>query len=105
MKITGIGWLESGSYTTRWLVSEGFGSSSYCPTDGGIYFTRPCSDGGEAACLYFYEFATSRRREVVAIGKRIWPGLSVRRDGGAVLWAQVDHYVSDLMLVDPFGLE
>lgn len=87
-------------------VVPGVNTISYAPTDQGVFFMGRCSaGGGETPCLHFLDFGTGEERELLAVRKRIWAGLSARRDGSAVLWAQVDDYTSDLMLVDNFRLQ
>ncbi len=78
------------------------GGTSYNVNCNGVFFIGRCEGTGRGLCVQFLDFATSKRREIARIEKRIWPGLGASRDGKSVLWAQVDQHRSDLMLVEGF---
>ena len=50
----------------------------------------------------FFSFATTEVRPVLAIEKPIWYGLSVSPDGKSILYTQIDHANTDIMLVENF---
>jgi len=64
----------------------------------GIYFVP---DAAPRTVAYF-DFATSRVRDVLKIQKYFSDGLSVSPDGRYILFSQVDEQNSDIMLVEQF---
>lgn len=77
-------------------------------SDQGIYFAEIT---GQGAFLYppfpikFWNFQTQKISTVTAIRNPIQPpsiGLSASRDGKILVWTQIDHMDSDLMLVENF---
>jgi Tol biopolymer transport system component/DNA-binding winged helix-turn-helix (wHTH) protein len=69
----------------------------------GIYFVDAKVDSQPA--LRFFRFDTGRVSHVMALeGRPIahWPGLAISPDGRWILYAQVDHHSSDIMLVENF---
>ncbi len=76
--------------------------------DQGIYFAE-IPGGGEfqdpPTLIKFWNYATRKISEVTLIEKPInlpSVGLSASRDGKILVWAQIDHMDSDLMLVENF---
>ena len=67
----------------------------------GIYFI-PRTDPGEPYFIHFLSFATGRSRAVLRMAAPPGNGLTVSRDGGSILYTQIDERRSDLMLVDNF---
>jgi len=45
-------------------------------------------------------FSDSKVKTIAVLPKEIWFGLSVSPDGRSILFSQVDHEESNLMLVD-----
>lgn len=68
--------------------------------DQGIYFVNAKSQ----SAIEFFSFATGQVTQVAALEKRVFggPSLSVSPDGRWILYAQIDHNDSDLMLVENF---
>lgn len=77
-------------------VVEG-ASSSYAVTDTGIYFI-PSSE----AAIRFLDLTTKAVRTVAVLDRLAPYGLTVSPDGRTLLFAQIDNWDSDLMLVDGF---
>ncbi len=68
----------------------------------GIYFV---SSGREApAVLKVFNFASRRTTRIANLEKYPWggPGLAVSKDGGTILYTQVDASGSDIVLVDGY---
>jgi Tol biopolymer transport system component/DNA-binding winged helix-turn-helix (wHTH) protein len=71
-------------------------------TEQGIYFATATSAG---ALLEFYSFANKLISEVARLSRgaeRYLPGLSVSPDGRSLLYCQMDHSGSDIMMVENF---
>jgi Tol biopolymer transport system component len=64
----------------------------------GLYFVS----AGAPESLYYFDFETKQRREVLQVQKDFDDGLSVSPDGRYILYSQVDAQNSDIMLVDDF---
>ena len=59
-------------------------------------FTRP------EITIAFFRFVTGRTTQVLTIPRHAGHGLDVSPDGRTLLWAQLDSYTEDLMLVENF---
>jgi Tol biopolymer transport system component len=77
-------------------VVEG-ASSSYAVTNTGIYFI-PSGD----AAIRFLDLTTQAIRTVAVLDRLARTGLTVSPDGRTILFAQVDNYDVDLMLMENF---
>ena len=91
-----------GGPETLVLASVTFGSWSV--TSPGIFFIDFTGAQGSLGSkpVRFYEFATKKVTQVALIEKRVTWGemeFSVTRDGGRLLWSQIDHESDDIMLV------
>jgi eukaryotic-like serine/threonine-protein kinase len=75
--------------------------SNFAVQDRGIYFTPPRGASGESA-VQFLDFSTGAIKTIYPIDKTIDLGLTVSPDGHYVLWSQIDHVGSNLMLVESF---
>ena len=74
--------------------------ASWAVVDDGIYFINP-----EGRAIKFFSFATRRVTEIATLEKEAFtglPGLSVSPDGRLMVYTQVDHRTSDIMLVENF---
>lgn len=70
-------------------------------SDKGIFFVREGPDAHPV--LRFFDFATSRVKEVASLEKQPWPlWISASTDGRFVAYQQVDMAVSNIMLLDNF---
>ena len=67
----------------------------------GIYFIA-APDARGVALLEFFEFATGRTRQIAALDKPPYIGLTVSPDEKAILYTQWDQSGRDLMLVENF---
>jgi Tol biopolymer transport system component len=71
-------------------------------SDRGVFF-MPQTKPGEKLSLRFLDFATGQTKHVLWIDKKSpHQGIAASRDGRRLLWTQIDHVASDLMLVDNF---
>jgi serine/threonine protein kinase len=71
-------------------------------SDRGIFF-MPQTKPGEKLSVRFLDFATGQAKHVLWIERKSpHQGISASRDGRRLLWTQIDHVASDLMLVDNF---
>jgi hypothetical protein len=59
-------------------------------------FTRP------EARVEFLSFATGKVTPMLTIPRHAGHGLDISPDGRTLLWAQLDSYTEDLMLVENF---
>jgi hypothetical protein len=75
--------------------------ANFVVLDHGIYFTPPRGANGESAVQYL-DFATGAIKTLYPIDKAIDLGFTVSPDGHYVLWSQIDHRGSNLMLVENF---
>ena len=66
----------------------------------GIYFIAPPVAGTHAIC--YYDFASRGIRTIATTSRRATYGFSVSPDRRAILYAQFDESVSDLMLIENF---
>ena len=69
--------------------------------DRGIYFITPARTGAPAA-IRLFDFASAQVRRLMTLTKPPRPGLDVSPDGKWLLYSQLDHAGSDLMLVENF---
>ena len=69
--------------------------------DAGIYFIPTPAAGTASSSINFLSFATGKIRPV-ATTDRPAEELSVSPDGRWILYTQIDHDVSELMLVENF---
>src|SRR5262249_54741597 len=55
--------------------------------------------------IQFYEFESRKTTQIGIIEKelvRVQPGFSVTSDGQRIVWSQIDHAESDLMMIENF---
>jgi eukaryotic-like serine/threonine-protein kinase len=76
-------------------------ASAYAPGRKGIYFIRQASDGRGRA-LAFFSFASRQTTILADISHPVDFGFAVSPDEQLILYSQIDHVASDLMLVDNF---
>jgi hypothetical protein len=75
--------------------------ANFAVLDRGLYFTPPRGENSESV-VQFLDFATGAIKTIYPIDKTIDLGLTVSPDGHYVLWSQIDHQGSNLMLVENF---
>jgi Tol biopolymer transport system component len=75
--------------------------TSYAPANHGIYFIRTV-DHDRNRELAFFDFASQSISVLARIEKPVWLGLAVSPEEDLLLYSQVDHRVSNLMLVEDF---
>ncbi|MBV9081769.1 MAG: PD40 domain-containing protein, partial [Acidobacteriaceae bacterium] len=69
----------------------------------GIYFISPAGNDDRGREIRFYQFATHRTRIIQALGDvRSYLGFSVSPDRRTFLYTVVQHYGSNLMLMEKF---
>ncbi len=76
-------------------------NSAYAPAKRGIYFIKPVNDD-RAGMLAFFSFATKRITSLGTLSRPLGLGLAVSPDERLVLYSQVDHVGSDLMLIENY---
>ena len=69
--------------------------------DAGIYFI-PMPAVGASSSINLLSFATGKIRPVATTGRPAMHGLTVSPDSRWILYTQLDHDVSELMLVENF---
>lgn len=77
---------------------------SWAVTPRGLYYTSRDSDQ-QPVDLRLYSFASARSETLLQLkSEPLWltPGLSVSADGASLLYAQLDHAVNDILLIDHF---
>jgi Tol biopolymer transport system component len=74
---------------------------NYAVTDKGIYFTPHAGPDGTSS-VQFLNFATGRTTQIVKVPRELELGLGVSPDGRTLLYSQVDHTGSNLMLIENF---
>jgi hypothetical protein len=79
---------------------DGYGHA-YAPGRKGIYFIRQPSDGRRRG-LAFFSFASHRTTTLAEIPRPVGIGFAISPDERLVLYSQIDHVASDLMLVENF---
>jgi Tol biopolymer transport system component len=77
------------------------GGSAYAPGREGIYFIRQVGDGRRRA-LVFFSFASRQTTTIAEIPRPVGLGFALSPDERLVLYSQMDHVGSDLMLVENF---
>jgi Tol biopolymer transport system component/DNA-binding winged helix-turn-helix (wHTH) protein len=83
------------------LVLPSVAMRAFAPVNTGIYFIpEPGADGKHF--IQFLNFATGKMRMVSSISSPPHLGFSVSPDEHSILYAQVDKFSSDLMLVENF---
>jgi serine/threonine protein kinase len=82
-------------------VLKGVFRANFVVLDRGIYFNPPRGANAESAVKYL-DFATGAIKTIYPLDKMIDLGLTVSPDGQYVLWSQIDHQGSNLMLVENF---
>ena len=72
----------------------------WTPVQNGIYFI----DGSTgSASLFYFDLSTRHLQKIAELrGLDPWGGIGVSRDGRTLLFSAVDHYDSDIMLVEGF---
>jgi hypothetical protein len=75
--------------------------SAYGPGRSGVYFIRQESTGGKEH-LVFFRFSDQQMITLAEIPRPVDLGLAVSPDERTILYAQIDHVSSELMLVDKF---
>ena len=82
------------------LLPSVYPMTNFYVSRNGVYFTpHPRPDG--STTIELYRFATGKVETVATISKPIWFGLSVTADDSAILYTQIDHEESNLMLAEP----
>jgi Tol biopolymer transport system component len=79
---------------------DGYGHA-YAPGRKGIYFIRQPRDG-RGRTLSFFSFANRQITTLAEIPRPVDLGFAVSPDERLVLYSQIDHVASDLMLVENF---
>lgn len=74
---------------------------NYAPARNGIYFIREASAKSKQS-LVFLRFADKQTITIVEISRPAIMGLAISPDERTILYGQVDHVTSELMLVDKF---
>jgi len=77
-------------------------SENYAVVDGGVYFLAGEWAQNANASIDFFDFASGKTKHIIQTGKPISLGLAVSRDKRWLLFTEVEHLGSDLMLVDNF---
>jgi hypothetical protein len=75
---------------------------NYAVVDEGVYFLAGNWQEDTNAAVAFFDFASGKTKPIVQTGKPISIGLAVSRDKRWLLFTEVEHLGSDLMLVDNF---
>ena len=75
--------------------------SDFVVLEKGIYFI-PTPEPPENPTLHFWSFDTNAVEQVMSLPKPVHAGLAVSPDGRSLLYSQVDHESSDLMLMEGF---
>src|SRR5262249_21116690 len=90
---------RNGGEETR--VLESVSQHAFEIVNEGVYFI-PSPDSRGRYSIQFFNFATKKIRSIATIEKPIFFYLSVSPDGRSILYTQIDHTGSDLMLVENF---
>jgi Tol biopolymer transport system component/DNA-binding winged helix-turn-helix (wHTH) protein len=75
--------------------------STFAPVDKGIYFI-PRREPTASASIQFLSFADGQIKNIIAITKPVFVGLTAAPDGQLLLYTQIDQEGSDLMLVEHY---
>jgi Tol biopolymer transport system component len=73
----------------------------YAPASNGIYFIREASSKAKQS-LVFFRFADKQTITIAEISHPAIMGLAISPDERTILYGQVDHVSSELMLVEKF---
>jgi tricorn protease-like protein len=87
------------------LVSNSVWQSFWAVADRGTYFLDFAVPEGLAKPIRFLDFATGRMTDIGAVRNDVVfgsPGFSVSKDGRRIVWSQIDHTDSDLVLIENF---
>lgn len=77
------------------------GGWAYTPARTGVYFVREAT-AGEKERLIFLHLPDKQETTLAEIPRPVNLGLTVSPDERTILYSQVDHVSSELMLVDNF---
>ncbi len=83
------------------VVMEKIEDANFAVTEHGVYFT-PSHLREDGSSIQFLNFATDTIQEIAKPAKSVDAGLSISPDGKSILFVQVDHAGSNLMLVEGF---
>jgi Tol biopolymer transport system component/DNA-binding winged helix-turn-helix (wHTH) protein len=75
---------------------------NYVIVNNGVYSVEESYGSNAPASIHFFDFATRKTKLVIKTGKPISLGLAVSPDQRWLLFTEVEHLGSDLMLVDNF---
>jgi hypothetical protein len=75
---------------------------NYAVVDEGVYFMPGRWWENANASIAFFDFASGKTKLIHQTGKPAGIGLAISRDKRWILFTQVEHLGSDLMLVDHF---
>jgi hypothetical protein len=75
--------------------------SLYAPGRKGIYFIRQASPGGKQS-LIFLRLADGQMTTLAEISRPLELGFALSPDEQTILYSQIDHIGSELMLVEHF---
>jgi hypothetical protein len=75
--------------------------SAYAPGRKGIYFIREASPGHKQS-LVFLRFADGQKTILAEISRPLELGFALSPDERTILYSQIDHVSSELMLVERF---
>ena len=73
--------------------------TNFYVTAKGVYFTPHAQPDGSTA-VQLLRFADNKVETIAPLARPIWFGLSVSPDQRSILYTQVDHEESNLMLVE-----
>lgn len=74
----------------------------FAVVDAGIYFIPARHIGSVGSFIQFYSFATGKIRLIATTLNRAENGLTISPDGQWILFTQIDHSATELMLVENF---
>jgi len=86
---------------TETLAVESVLARTFVVADSGVYFIS-VPPGSFGCVLNYWDGAIGVTRQIAALAKPPFPGLSVSADGRRVLYSQMDRFESDLILVENF---
>jgi hypothetical protein len=75
---------------------------NYAVVDEGVYFMPESWERNANASIAFFAFASGKTKLILRTGRPAGIGLAISRDKRWMLFTQVEHFGSDLMLVDNF---
>jgi hypothetical protein len=91
--------VEAGGGQESQVLPSAYPNTNFYVTQQGIYFTPRPKPGGTTS-IELLRFAGNKIETIAPLLKPIWFGLSVSPDGRCILYTQVDHEESNLMLVE-----